>query len=368
MSTYITLENLSRFKTKQDEANAAKFVPKTLTINGKALSGNITLTAANVSAIASSLKGAANGVAELDAAGKVPAAQLPSYVDDVIEGYLSSGKFYSDSAKTAEVTGENGKIYTTLDTNKVYRWSGSAFVEISASLALGETSSTAYRGDRGKIAYDHSQVAHAPADAEKNVQADWNVTDSSSDAFIKNKPTSMPANGGNAATAAKATQDSAGQQITTTYIKGLSVSGRTVTYTKGDGTTGTITTQDTTYSDMTAATAEAAGTHGLVPAPGAGSQAKYLRGDGTWATPTNTTYSNMTGATSSAAGSAGLVPAPAAGKQASFLRGDGTWVVPTDTKYNNATTSTAGLMSAADKTKLDGLAEATEAQIDALFA
>ena len=71
---------------------------------------------------------------------------------------------------------------------------------------------------------------------------------------------------------------------------------------------------------------------------------------------TDTTYSNMTGATSSAAGTSGLVPAPAAGKQASFLRGDGTWVVPTNTTYSNATTSTAGLMSATDKSKLDGIA------------
>lgn len=70
----------------------------------------------------------------------------------------------------------------------------------------------------------------------------------------------------------------------------------------------------------------------------------------------NTTYSNMTAATASAAGKAGLVPAPAAGKQASFLRGDGTWVVPTNTTYSAATTSAAGLMSAADKTKLDGIA------------
>lgn len=71
---------------------------------------------------------------------------------------------------------------------------------------------------------------------------------------------------------------------------------------------------------------------------------------------TNTTYSNMTAATSSAAGKAGLVPAPAAGKQASFLRGDGTWVVPTNTTYSAATTNAAGLMSATDKSKLDGIA------------
>lgn len=91
--------------------------------------------------------GSANGVAELDATGKVPSAQLPSFVDDVVE----SADFAS-----LPVTGESGKIYVTLDTNKTYRWSGSAYAEISASLALGETSTTAYRGDRGATAYSHA--------------------------------------------------------------------------------------------------------------------------------------------------------------------------------------------------------------------
>lgn len=101
---------------------------------------------------------------------------------------------------------------------------------------------------------------------------------------------------------------------------------------------------NTTYTNMGAASASAAGKAGLVPAPAAGAQAKYLRGDGTWQTPPNTTYSNMGGATSSAAGSAGLVPAPAAGKQTSFLRGDGTWVVPTNTTYGLASATANGLL------------------------
>lgn len=105
------------------------------------------------------LKGAVNGVAELDEAGKVPASQLPSYVDDVLE--------YDDQAGFP-TTGETGKIYVAKDTNKTYRWSGSGYVEISASLALGTTSSTAFRGDYGQTAYTHSQSAHAPADAQKN--------------------------------------------------------------------------------------------------------------------------------------------------------------------------------------------------------
>lgn len=87
---------------------------------------------------------------------------------------------------------------------------------------------------------------------------------------------------------------------------------------------------------------------------------------------TNTTYSAMNGATASAAGAAGLVPAPAAGKQASFLRGDGTWVVPTNTTYSVATASANGLMSSADKSKLDGMVIATDAEvtemINAVFA
>lgn len=114
-----------------------------------------------------SLKGAASGLAELDSTGRVPSSQLPSYVDDVIEGYLYDSKFYKESAHTTQITGETGKIYVDLTSNKTYRWSGSAFVVISETLALGETSTTAYRGDRGKTAYDHSQSTHARTDATK---------------------------------------------------------------------------------------------------------------------------------------------------------------------------------------------------------
>ena len=81
--------------------------------------------------------------------GHVPSSQLPSYVDDVIEGYYSNGNFYSDSAKTKKITGEGGKIYTDLTTNKTYRWGGTAWVEISKSLAIGETAGTAYDGAKG---------------------------------------------------------------------------------------------------------------------------------------------------------------------------------------------------------------------------
>lgn len=107
-----------------------------------------------------SSKGSANGYAELDATGKVPSAQLPAGVDEVQE--------YADLA-SFPATGSSSVIYVALDTNKTYRWGGTTYVEIAAgSLVLGETSATAYRGDRGKAAYDHSLTAHAPADAEAN--------------------------------------------------------------------------------------------------------------------------------------------------------------------------------------------------------
>lgn len=111
--------------------------------------------------------GTANGVAELDENGIIITSQLPSYVDDVIE---------ADSSTGFPQQGESGKIYVDKSDNNTYRWSGSGYIEISPSLALGETSSTAYRGDRGKIAYDHSQAAHAPSNAQPNQNAFSNVT------------------------------------------------------------------------------------------------------------------------------------------------------------------------------------------------
>ena len=93
--------------------------------------------------------GAANGVASLDSSGKIPASQIPGGFDN-IEEY--------DTLKSFPTTGKEGKIYVTKDTNLTYRWTGTKYVEISPSIALGETSNTAYRGDRGKIAYEHSQI------------------------------------------------------------------------------------------------------------------------------------------------------------------------------------------------------------------
>ena len=122
--------------------------------------------------------GAPNGLAELDGSGKVPSSQLPSFVDDV-EEYANLAAF--------PVTGESGKIYIALDTNLTYRWGGSTYVEISPSLALGETSASAYRGDRGKIAYDHSQLTSGNPHNVTKSDVGLSNCDNTSDA---NKPIS----------------------------------------------------------------------------------------------------------------------------------------------------------------------------------
>lgn len=182
-------------------------------------------------AVHSADKGVANGVASLDATGRVPSAQLPSYVDDVLE-YASKSAF--------PATGESGKIYIALDTNKTYRWSGSAYVEISESLALGTTHGTAAYGDdavstaepsfseastRANLAGSGEKLSvilgkikkwftdlkdlafigkdgasstkylrgdgtwqNFPSIPAAQVQSDWNQTDSAQVDFIKNKP------------------------------------------------------------------------------------------------------------------------------------------------------------------------------------
>lgn len=126
-----------------------------------------TPSAEDVGAIAATEKGANNGVAELDGNGKVPASQLPSYVDDVVDAYVVGSTPYAQDWLSAEsggtaLTPEGSKIYLVVSEgeyqNREYRWSGTQYAQISEGLALGETQDTAFRGDHGKTAYDHSQL------------------------------------------------------------------------------------------------------------------------------------------------------------------------------------------------------------------
>jgi len=142
--------------------------------------------------IPDSEKGAPEGVAELDENGLVLASQLPSYVDAVEE---------HDSLSDFPVTGESGKIYVAIDTSLTYRWAGSGYVEISPSIALGETSSTAYRGDRGAVAYAHvsdTSNPHHVTKAQLGLDRVNNTSDSEK-------------------TVDKAVKDGAGNVIASTY-------------------------------------------------------------------------------------------------------------------------------------------------------
>ena len=331
----------------------------------------------------SEITGQVNAASQIT--GTIPSSCLPSYVDDVIEGYLSNSKFYktkgSDGTYSSEITGETGKIYTDLNTSKIYRWSGSAFVVISETLALGTTSSTAYRGDWGATAKAHadakgtafsSGLYKITTNAQGNVTAATAVTKADitalgipgSDTNTDTHWTTGLVAGAKSGVANAATSNGntyINVKDNSTFRSGVNIKGSGATTVTSDAN-GVITINSTdtntnTWIALKGATTSAAGTAGYAPAPAAGAANRYLRSDGTWSVPpdNNTTYSDMKAATASAAGTHGLVPAPAAGKQTSFLRGDGTWAVPTNTTYSAATTSAAGLMSASDKNKLDGI-------------
>lgn len=141
--------------------------------------------------IKASEKGTSNGVATLGSDGRVPSSQLPAYVDDVLE-YNNRDSF--------PTTGESGKIYVAKDTNKTYRWSGSVYVVISDTLALGETAGTAYEGSKGKQNADNiasltTRVGSVETKATNNASAITNITNgttkvgkaTSADKFSSNK-------------------------------------------------------------------------------------------------------------------------------------------------------------------------------------
>lgn len=183
-------EDVSNKKTDLTSTSNTHYpsVPAVKTGLTDAIAESNTYTDTKVSALDSKFipkteKGANNGVAELDASGKVPATQLPSYVDDVVDlvnivttnptsGMVAGNKYYNSTTKkiftaSTATTGiasdpEADKIYINMTNNTTWRWSGTVMVQLNAGLALGETASTAYRGDRGKIAYDHSQSTGNP--------------------------------------------------------------------------------------------------------------------------------------------------------------------------------------------------------------
>ena len=235
-------------------------------------------------------KGVANGLAELDANGIIVSSQLPSFVDDVIEGYYYNNKFYKESTHTTQITGETGKIYVNLesgtDQNKTYRWSGSAFVVISETLALGETSSTAYRGDRGKTAYDHatdsSRLTTATASGLYKVASTAQGHIASLTAVTKADITGLGIPGSdtdryvNSAAFADATSADANNPVKMTLTRAGSDTASVTAYIpKVSSSSAGVVPKGTTVSSQSQST-------------------KFLREDGTWAVPSYTTDTNTT--------------------------------------------------------------------------
>lgn len=176
------LENVDGF-VKRDASTGQFYtaVRETAAVDGEDLSLVTTGDIAKWDAmIPQTWRGAASGVAATDANNLILTQHLPAYVDDIIEGYIRFADQHcyqepefinivvDESGKNADQ--QSGKIYVNLSNSNTYRWSGSQYVEISKSLALGETSNTAYRGDRGKAAYDHSQAKGAAFDGTSTGQ------------------------------------------------------------------------------------------------------------------------------------------------------------------------------------------------------
>lgn len=302
-------------------------------------------------AIQSTEKGTAGGVAELDANGKVPTSQLPAYVDDVLS-YNSLNDF--------PATGEDGKIYIAKDTNLSYRWGSSEYVVISPSLALGSTSSTAYRGDWG--AEDRAAIGTLSTlntTEKSNLVGAINELKTASDAKqgtldFDSSPTSgstNPVTSGGVYTALAGKQDTLDfDSAPTEYSDNLVKSG--VIYTALVGKADATATQTALASkaDATATQAALAGKQNALTA-GANITIETVN-DALTISATGTTYSAGTGISISngeISNSAPNVQADwnASGTAAEILN------KPTIPNYSNATTSAAGLMSAADKVKLD---------------
>lgn len=234
--------------------------------------------------------------------GLIPASYLPSFVDDVLE-YTAKANF--------PTSGETGKIYVDTSTNLTYRWSGSGYVEISPSIALGTTSSTAFRGDQGQIAYTHSQATHARTDATATAASttNGNIKINGSETTVYTHPSYTAKSSG----FYKVTVDALG------HVSAVSA------VTKADITALGIPAQDTTYThpSYTARSSNiykiTVDSSGHVSAATAVTKADLV-----------SLIGNFGAASSSAAGSQGLVPAPAAGDQNKYLRGDGSWVTISD--------------------------------------
>lgn len=268
-----------------------------------------------------------------------------AYVDNATSRvYRSCGSVANEEALPSSGN-QNGDVYNVENTGMNYVWDGTkwdalgSFVDLSGYVTKTTADST-YLGKTAKAASATTADKATVLANSRTITLTGDATGSTTFNGSANASITVTVTHADAAdTATSAT--SATSATTATRLaanKTFSLTGA-VTGSASSNLSGNVSIA-TTYTAMKGASSSAAGTMGAVPAPAAGAQSKYLRGDGTWQTPPNTTYSNMTAATADAAGKAGLVPAPAAGYQSRFLRGDGTWQTPTDNKMQqNASTA-----------------------------
>ena len=166
--------------TKAGYVKAAENADKltnAVTINGVSFDGSENITVADNTKIPLTEKGAANGVATLDANGQVPSAQLPSYVDDVIEGYYYNSQFYTTAEHTTTITPENGKIYVDItDPNNPvsYRWTGTAYVDIANPIDIATQEEAVAGTDNTKMM--------TPLRTEQAIAAKGYITETAADA------------------------------------------------------------------------------------------------------------------------------------------------------------------------------------------
>lgn len=159
-------------ETKLKIGNGIDLFPALKYVSGDTLDASAIISILGYTPADAAKLGKADGIATLDATGKVPEAQLPSYVDDILEGYYKAadGKFYKESTYTTEITGEAGKIYIDLANNVEYRWTGSAFIEIPKSTTIGASSTNGnivVNGSEVKV-YDDSECIKTSDDIVLN--------------------------------------------------------------------------------------------------------------------------------------------------------------------------------------------------------
>ena len=397
LTSTATDQSLSAAQGKILNEKFASYVPTSRTVNGKALSANISLSASDVGASASGHTHRRISMVGSDAAStngwyKVADQTFSGYGDsNILFAITSTYANYFVGILSLQMRSDNTKIscgrlswlarsgfavgdvivnisgmkMTLYVNQKSYQYGRIQFEIISESSINGTSSGLTLYNTSTKESTTPTATVTASDGSTVNYA---NSAGAVAWDNISGKPSTFtPAThnhnyagsssaGGSATSAVKLDTTTAGSATQPVYFK----DGKPVatTYTLAKSVPADAKFTDTnTWTALKGATTSAAGTAGYAPAPSAGEVNRYLRSDGTWAVPpdNNTTYSNFVKSGSGA--KAGLVPAPSTtAGTTKYLREDGTWVVPPNTTYSAATTSTNGLMSSADKTKLDGIA------------